>query len=157
MRSWIRSILAGSLFATVGCHYYAAPEAGTPTPGTAVRLELEEPQTVDFSEAALRDIVSVEGPVLSWSPDSVLVSSNWVVSERGSRNRTLGEPVGIATVSIAQVQEQKVHRGRTAALIAGGGLVVGGLFLALFNRDNVGGGAGSGQGAGSGVSGLVPR
>jgi hypothetical protein len=151
------SILAWALLATVGCHYYAAPEAGAPAPGTAVRLELEAPQTVDLSEAVLRDIVSVEGPVLSWSSDSVLVSSNWVVSERGSRNRTLGEPVGIPTVSIAEVQEQKVHKGRTAALIAGGGLVVGGLFFALFNRDNVGGGAGSGQGAGSGVSGLVPR
>ena len=157
MRRMIRGTAVVWLLAIGGCRYYAPPAAEGPAPGADVRLELQQPQTLDFAEAALRDIVTVEGPVLSWSPDSVRVASNWVVSQRGSRNATLGEHVGIPRVQIASVSESKIHTGRTAALIAGGGVVVGGLFYALISGGNTSGSDSGGGGNGNPASSLVPR
>lgn len=127
------------LAATAGCHYYADPPSGGVAPGTPVRIELDRPRTLEFAEAALRDIVRVEGPLLSWTPDSVLVSSLWVGSERGRRRKTLGEPVRFPAVHVAHVAEQRVHGARTAVLIAGGTVVAGSIFLALFGREDANG------------------
>ena len=130
---------------TSGCFRYVPVGETRPRPGQEVRVVVSEPLEVELNRVTLREAKLLDGPLVRWNQDSLVISAWWVESQEGLRQEGEGELVGIPVVDVALVQTRELATGKSALL---GSAIVAGVLLALdqfFSRSIFGAGGGSGD------------
>ena len=130
---------------TSGCFRYVPVGETRPRPGQEVRVVVSEPLEVELNRVTLREAKLLDGPLVRWNQDSLVISAWWVESQRGLRQEGEGELVGIPVVDVALVETRELATGKSVLV---GSAIVAGLLLVLdqfFSRSIFGGVGGSGD------------
>lgn len=133
-----------ALVATAGCFSYAPINGHEPAPrlGTEVRAHLSTPESFQLTNVTANNVVEVDGEVVRWEDERLVLSAWWLRALNGTEHRGIGETVNIPTSSLGTVERKRVSVAKTGAL-AGFGV----LLAVLFNSALTSG-AGGGEGPG---------
>ena len=141
--------LVASLLGVGGCYVYPPVET-VPTPGTDVRLDLDDRGRAGLGGLIGSSAASIEG-VLQTNPDSAYqLRVTSVVYTNGQSNRWNGERLTVPTVFVVNARERKFSRSRTYLTAAG---VVVGLGAFIASRGLLGSGSTDENGRGTGGGG----
>jgi hypothetical protein len=126
-----------------GCFAYAPLNGANPLPaqGSSVRAHLSEPGAFSLSDVTANNVIRVDGEVVQWDPDQLVLSAWWMRSRSGLEHKGVGETVLIPRSDIATLEHKQIAPGRTVAFVAA---VVG--FVLLIGSQFGGGGADEGPG-----------
>lgn len=129
--------LVGTLVAGSGCYVYVPLKSSTPPPvrGAAVRARLAEPGRFRLTDVTAENVSSVDGEVVEWNADRLVLSAFWVRSNSGLEHKGVGETVVLPRTTIATVERKQISLARSSALA--GGIA---LLAVLANAAFIGGG-----------------
>ncbi len=142
----MRAIQCLPLALVCACYNLVPLQDVTPTPGTTVVIELEEPVALQMPGVMLQNLVRTEGTFLANSADSLIVSADYLWSAAGVKHRTLGARLPIARHNAVRIQERRVSTWKSLALVGAGAAALG---VALFSVDQIVGGTSNGRGGGT--------
>lgn len=146
VRRTLAGLVLGELaLVTVGCVAYV-PVDGTavaPRLGTEVRAHLSTPQSITLTNVTANNVVEVDGEVVRWEEDRVVLSAWWLRAGNGIEHKGIGETVNIERSSLGNVEKKTVSVVRTGAFV---GFVA--LFAVLAQAALGGGGGPEGSGGG---------
>ena len=97
-------------------------DAPLPEPGSEIRLQLAETQSVDLAGVTVHDVERVEGEVHVTGGDTLGVFSRWIQTFYGRRYATNGDVFYLPRYQLEQLEQRHLLRGRT--VIAAGAAVV---------------------------------
>lgn len=138
-------VLLGAVLLS-GCYTYVPAEVGAPPRGAAVRAHLDPAVTVPVGEIAVQQTVRVEGEVVSWDPDQLVLSASTLYSTSGQDFLGGGRTVHLPRTALAQLEARHLSTWRTALLT--GGLIAGAVVLGVIAQEGFGGGEGGNGGGG---------
>ena len=141
-------LLAFLLGVTSGCYVYP-PVVTTPSPGTELRLDLNDQGRVALGSLIGSSAQNVEG-ILKTPPDSAYVLGvTYVTYLRGQTNKWNGEPVTVSKNFVANTTQRTFSKTRTGLMVAAAAAGVAALALSFGiggsgNPPSEGGGGGGG-------------
>ncbi len=130
-----------------GCYSYVVVNSGAPLPSTGaeVRAHLTEPGRFRLTNITAENVVRVDGEVVRWGPDQLVLSAFWLRSRGGLEHKGVGETVVIPRTRIATLERKQVSAVRS------GGFIGVTILLAALVTAAFGGGGGPGEGPNGGI------
>lgn len=161
-------LLVGLLLAHTACYSYkpvtTAPSVSGSSSGTAeaegapmapdlqqgqrIRVHLSTPGDYALTDVAPRNVTLIDGELVRWTEEEMLLSAWWVKTAAGLEFAGRGESVAVPGTDIGLVEKRVVSAGKTAGLA----VLIAGAVAAL----GVALGASSGEGNGGGGTPGVP-
>lgn len=105
---------------TVASCYSTIPVRTDPSTGAELVLDMTPAATERMGGFLGRGTVSVRGRLLSWQPDTVVVSVLATEAVPGNEQLWRGERVAVPRDAVARITERRVNRGRTSLAILAG-------------------------------------
>jgi hypothetical protein len=111
-----------SLFLTADCYTYQPLRAPVPATGQEIRGTMLTTRSVRLGEITLDGVDRIEGIVQSAHGDSVVVSADWVYTQRGSRYSANGGILPLDRTALRSLEVRRLSPARTglAAVLAVG-------------------------------------
>ncbi len=133
------------LFVVCGCYNYIPLETPSPTPGTRVEAALTDAGSVQMASQIGPGASAVRGEVVESDSQGVLLALRSVLGRNEQETFWNGEQVRIPLSTVARVRQRRFATGKTLLF---GGVLAGGLLLAV--EAFISGGEGGGGGGGGG-------
>ena len=132
-------VLVGVTMVAPGCFTYTAvpPNGALPDRGAPVRAHLLEPQRFPLRDVTAENVVRVDGEIIEWDSERLLLSAYWMRSNSGLAHNGVGETVVLDRSALSKLERKRFSIGKSAALA---GAVV--LFSVFLNSAFEGGGGG---------------
>jgi hypothetical protein len=112
--------LAGMLsLVTVGCLSYTPIDGNEPAPrlGMEVRAHLSTPESFPLTNLTANNVVEVDGEIVRWEEDRLVLSAWWLRAGSGIEHRGIGETVNIPRSSLGAVERKQLSVTRTGVLV----------------------------------------
>jgi len=138
-------LLLGALLASSGCYTYLPTPLEDIAPGTPVRIRMTAAESGRLVEQRLTDDPLLSGTLVEQGDGEVLVDTSVGHNDAQRGMHSVVQRVSVPTRDVLVIEQRKLDRGRTGALI-GIGVVAGGVILALQSGGGVGGSDTSGGG-----------
>jgi len=116
-RLFVPIVVAG--IAGSGCFSYQSVPRELPLPdrGASVRAHLSEPGRFRLFDVTAENVVRVDGEVVGWSTDSLIMSAWWLQSGSGLEHKGVGETVALNRSALTAVERKRFSVARSGALV----------------------------------------
>lgn len=98
----------------------AAPEQAVEEPevkqGQRIRVHLAEPGDYALTDVAPRNVTLIDGELIQWTEDELLLSASWMRTRSGLEFAGRGETVVVPLTAISLVERRVVSAGKTAGI-----------------------------------------
>jgi hypothetical protein len=118
MRPALHSLLALSLLNLTACHHYLPTEIEAVERPNSVRVNLSEPSDFELLELIARDIVMLDGEVVRWDDEALVLSVWWLTADNGTEFRAQGETAIVPREQINHLELKEFSLLKTIGLAA---------------------------------------
>jgi hypothetical protein len=132
-------ILSGSRSGTAAAGQPAAAEPELKQ-GQRIRVHLSEPGDYALTDLAPRNVTLIDGELIDWTEDELLLSVLWMKTGSGMEFAGRGETVAVPGTAIGLVERRVVSAGKTVGIA----LLIGGAVAAIGVVFGASGGEGGG-------------
>jgi hypothetical protein len=140
----LRIVLIGLLLSLTACYGYVPVNGELPPRPTVVRTYLSEPSSFTIDQVSLHGIDQVEGEVVQWQDDYLVVSASWLWSISGQEFGGNSQTLIIPRERLQIVERKKLSKARTAGIVGVGALLATLMKIALPTGSASGGVPGGG-------------
>jgi hypothetical protein len=112
------------LHAGTACYRYTPADPGDITPGSTVRVRMNDAQTRRFAGIVPEDRRVVEGTVVLQRPDTMLIDVAIHTDVRGTRVESLNQRIDLPRDGLIEVELRELDRGKTSLVLGGATLLV---------------------------------
>ncbi len=117
LRSALHLVLAVSLLNLTACHIYVPTGVGRLERPDRVRVHLAVPGQFELLDLTAKDVTVVDGEVVRWDEETLVLSVWWLESRYGLEFRGQGETIVVRREHINHIEERKISVLNTAVLI----------------------------------------
>ncbi len=110
-----------------------------------VRVRLSVPGTYELMDLTANRVIEIDGEVVRWDDEELVLSAWWLAGEGGLEFRGVGETVVVRREHIGEIERRKVSPVKTAGLIGAGVLATALGVATLASPGGTAGGAGEGE------------
>jgi hypothetical protein len=118
MKRALHTVLALSLLNLTACHHYLPTEVEAVERPNRVRVTLSEPQDFELLDLVARDIVQVEGEVVRWDDETLVLSVWWLRANNGNEFRAQGETAAVPRERVNHLERKQFSLLETIGLAA---------------------------------------
>jgi hypothetical protein len=142
----LRFLLIGLLLSLTACYGYVPVNGDLPPRQTVVRTYLSEPSSFTIDQVSLHGINQVEGEVVQWQDDYLVVSASWLWSISGQEFGGNAQTLIIPRERLQGVERKQLSKTRTAGIVGIGAILATFIKVALPTGSASGGTPGGGGG-----------
>jgi hypothetical protein len=120
-----------ALLGVAACQHYVPATVNDLERMNRVRVRLSEPLEVELMDLTANNATLLDGEVVRWDDESLILSVWWVEAMGGLEFRGVGETVEVPRDQIAELEERKISVFQTvglAALLVAGMVLIGSAF-----------------------------
>lgn len=140
----MRLIVIGILLFLNACYTYVPTRGGLPPRQAVVRTYLSEPTSFTIGQISIHGVSEVEGEVVEWRDDFLVVSASWLWSAAGQEFGGGAETLFIPRNRVAAVEQKRLSRLRTVGMVGAGAALATLLKIAMPSGSAKGGVPGGG-------------
>ena len=115
-----RPVATSPRFSSSSSGTAAAPEQAVEEPevkqGQRIRVHLAEPGDYALTDVAPRNVTLIDGELIQWTEDELLLSARWMRTGSGLEFAGRGETVAVPLTAISLVERRVVSAGKTAGI-----------------------------------------
>jgi hypothetical protein len=117
--SWaVNLLLLVSVMNLAGCRVYVPTGIETLERPDRVRVYLSEPGEFELLDLTANNVTMVDGEVVRWDDEALVLSVWWLEAANGLEFRALGETITVQREHISRLERRKISVGKTVGLVA---------------------------------------
>lgn len=118
MRPALHAVLVLSLLNLTACHHYLPSEIDAVERPNRVRVTLSEPSDFELLDLVARDIVLLDGEVVRWDDETLVLSVWWLTANYGTEFRAQGETAIVPREQVNHLELKQFSLLKTIGLAA---------------------------------------
>jgi hypothetical protein len=118
LRPALHTVLALALLNLTACHHYLPTGIEAVERPDRVRVTLSEPIDVELLDLTARDIVLLDGEVVRWDDDTLVLSVWWLTASNGMEFRAQGETTVVPREQLNHLELKQFSLLKTIGLAA---------------------------------------
>lgn len=118
LRPALHTVLALALLNLTACHHYLPTGVENVERPDRVRVTLAEPMDVELLDLTARDVVVLDGEVVRWDDETLVLSVWWLTANNGLEFRAQGETAVVPRERLNGLELRKFSLLKTVGLAA---------------------------------------